>query len=596
MNAGVVRRIAEIAADRPDLLAVRAPDAALTYSALLGRALDVAAGLRAAGVRNGDLTALCLPRSAGLVVGALGILAAGAAYVALDPDQPDSRLRYMLEDSGARVLVGPPDLAERLGVELSVTPSERETSSTGIADAAPDDAAYVVYTSGSTGHPKGVVVEHAGLLNLIDWQHRAFKDSAADRCSMLVNPGFDAAVCELWPALTAGASLHVPADELKTDPIRLRDWLIGEEITISFMPTLLAETMIALQWPDSAALRFLHTGGDVLRRHPPVGLPFELVNNYGLTETSVTSTACIVPPIQPGDTELPSIGRAIDGVELRVVDAAGAPVPTGVIGELLVCGVSVARGYLNLPELTAQRFVTDPLDPTSRAFRTGDLVRIGGDGVVEFAGRADDQVQIRGYRVELSEIACALDQFPGVQASSVTTGGDADDSRLLGFVTGNNGAPVDILELRSFLSQRLPEYMVPPTILQVDEIPTTPNGKVDRNALLATAQRARIADRTSLSKPRNDLEATLAALVAERLKLPEVGIDENFFLLGGHSMLGAQLVARIADVYDLEVPLLALFDNPTVAQMAVEVERLIIEEIALMSDESLEAAAGDLED
>src|SRR5581483_5373804 len=252
-----------------------------------------------------------------------------------------------------------------------------------------DAVAYAVYTSGSTGQPKGVLVGHRGLENLIRWHQRAFGITAADRATLIANPGFDAAVWELWPALTAGASLHVAPEQYKTDPARLRDWLLAEQITVCFLPTPLAETVMSLPWPATAPLRWMLTGGDVLHHCPPAGLPFTLVNNYGVSEATVVSTST---PVRPGTASdpVPSIGGPIDGVALRVIDQQGRVLPDGAEGELLICGDSVALGYLGQPGLTAEKFVSDPLDPTVRAYRTGDRVRIDAAGHVAFLGRLDN--------------------------------------------------------------------------------------------------------------------------------------------------------------------------------------------------------------
>jgi amino acid adenylation domain-containing protein len=579
----VVGRVVTMAATTPGSPAVAAPDGALTYGELCGQARQFASTLAAAGVGPDDLVAVCLPRSAGLLIAVLGVAMAGAGSVGLEPDQPDERIRSMLADSGVALTVTRPPIAARLGDIRWLDPTgEPAATSHVVEEPDPGHAAYAVYTSGSTGTPKGVVVEHAALANLADWHRRAFDLGPADRCTLLASPGFDASVWEIWAALAAGASLHVPPDELKKDPPGLRDWLIEHRVTVSFVPTPLAESLIALRWPAEAALRYLLTGGDVLRRSPIPGLPFTLVNNYGVSEAGVVSTSGIVP----ADTSdrVPGIGRPIAGVTLRVVDDEGEPVPAGTVGELLICGAGVARGYLGRPELTAQRFGVDPLNPTGRAYRTGDRVRITADGEVEFSGRLDDQIQIRGLRVEVGEVATLIAARPGVADSVVLPLGEAQDRYLAAFVVPAAGYDADAVT--AYLSARLPEYMLPRRILEVDRLPVTAAGKIDRRDLAARLA-AGTGTAAGLRAPRNDVEATLAAVVAERLKLPAVGVDQNFFLLGGHSMLGAQLIVQIVELYGVEMSLLTLFDNPTVAQLAAEVERLLIAEIEAMSDESV---------
>lgn len=585
----LIGRFCALAVAQPDALAVAAPDARLTYGELYRRATALAVRLRESGIQRGAVVAVCLPRSASAVVSTLAVCLAGAAALALDPDQPDERLRFTLADSGSALLITRPHLAARLDRSDWIPPQADPL------DTVPDlngvggrDAAYAVYTSGSTGTPKGVLVEHAGLARLVDWHQRAFALAPGDRSTLLASPGFDAAVWELWPALTAGASLHVPADDLKTDPLRLRDWLVAERISVAFAPTPLAESLLGLAWPD-CALRYLLTGGDVLHRMPAPGLPFQLVNNYGLSEATVVSTSGVVAPGAP--ETVPSIGRPIDGVTLRIVDDRCAPVPTGVEGELLICGDSVARGYLGQPGLTATRFVADPLGSSARVYRTGDRVRLTEAGELAFAGRRDSQVQIRGLRVELGEISGLLASLSGVTESAVVTISDEIDVQLVAVVSPIG---LDLAALREQLARRLPSAMVPSHLLELARLPLTTTGKIDRRALtdLAAEQlQTAPTDTADLVAPRNDVEATLAEVVAEKLKLPAVGVDQNFFLLGGHSMLGAQLIVTIAELYGVEMSLLTLFESPTVAQLAAEVERQLIIQIEAMSEDAVATAA-----
>ncbi|OYD68847.1 non-ribosomal peptide synthetase [Rhodococcus sp. OK302] len=601
----VVRRIAQTVKVLPGALAVSSWDGTLDYGELWLRAERLAGDLRTAGVARGDLVALCLPRSADCVVSALAVISVGAAYVALDPRQPDARLRFALADSSAGVLVAHPEVAARVGWPTPIVPSTGVTAeSTDVHRATVDigdapieaesgDLAYVVYTSGSTGQPKGVAVQHGGLLNLIDWHQRAFSVTGTDRCTMIASPGFDAAVWELWPALTAGASLHIVPVGLENDPVRLRDWIVAERVTVCFVPTPLAESLIAMTWPSETRLRFLLTGGDVLYHRPPIGLPFTLVNNYGLSEATVVSASGIVEPAVSVGELPPSLGHAIDGVELLVIGDDGLPLPSGEVGELVVRGVSVARGYVGMPELTARKFSGSSDDLTKREYRTGDLVRLNEFGEVEFAGRCDDQIQIRGNRVEIGEVVGVLDRHLAVRASTVILLGERENPKLVAFVV-LDGQGFDCSELQTHLAEHLPAHMLPRNIIALESLPTTANGKVDRAALEVLAQTAEQSERGSLAGPRNDVEATLAQIVATRLDLPEVGIDENFFTLGGHSMLGAQLIIRIAEVYGVEMSLLELFDNPTVADMASKVEELLVKEISGMSDDELLEAEAQL--
>jgi amino acid adenylation domain-containing protein len=565
--------MAAVAAASPCAPAVAAADGRLSYADLHNQSTALAARLRALGVSEGSLVGLCVERSAALVVGALGIIEAGAAYVALDPAAPDQRLREMLADCGTPVVVLGSGLESRLGVETTGGAGPGGLALARLparpADPLAPDLAYVVYTSGSTGAPKGVLIEQAGLANLVDWHRRAFALSAADRCTQVAAPGFDAVAWEIWPSLAAGASLHVAPEELKTDPTRLRDWLVSERITVSFLPTPLAEAVLDLHWPPATCLRVLLTGGDRLHRPPRPGLPFSVVNNYGVTEGTVVSTSGVAPA---GNGVAPSIGWPIDGVHVRVVDDELRSVPDGAPGELLVGGVSLARGYLGRPELTAQRFVSDP-DPAGRAerwYRTGDLVCRRPSGELEFLDRLDDQVKILGYRVEPGEIAATLESHPDVaQSLVVPVDAGGGERALVAYVRPRGAARPADSELRDHLARRLPTPMLPAGFVWLDAFPLTVNGKVDRNGLPVPVGGA-----GPIGAPVGAHEMVVAALVAELLELPAVGLSDNFILLGGHSLLAAQLMVRIEERFGVELPLRTVFDRPTVAEIAAEVRRL----------------------
>lgn len=578
---------------RPDAIAVSGPDETLTYGQLERRANQLAHRLRALGVDRDRLVGLCMERSAGLVVGALGILKAGCAYVALDPSHPKERLGFMLRDSRAGVLVTGGSVAARLDtleaavVALDTGRAELDLEPTAAPAAGhpAGDLAYVIYTSGSTGAPKGVLVEHASLRNLIFWHRRAFAITAADRATQIASPAFDAAVWEVWPYLTAGASIHVPTDEVRADPVALRDWLVAERISVSFLPTALAEAVLTLDWPAELPLRYLLTGGDTLHRYPPPGLSFAVVNNYGPTECTVVATSGVVRP-SPNRLGAPSIGKPIAGVRAYVVDDQLNPVPVGTAGELLIGGDGVARGYLNRPALTDEKFIPDPFSgtPGARLYRTGDLARHRSDGEIEFLGRIDEQVKIRGNRIELGEISATLDRHPAVRSSVlVVDERGAGERRLIAYVVPADGRRPNAEQLRAHLAQHLPDYMLPAVFVCLEELPLTPNGKVDRAALPAPSA-ANTAQPPDSARPENELEQVLETVVAELLDLDRVGVNENFFMLGGHSLLGAQLITRIGDCFGVEMSLRSLFDNPTVAGMAAEVERLVVADLEAMSD------------
>lgn len=582
----VPERFAAQAARTPEAPAVVAPERRLTYGALEAEANRLANYLRARGVGPEVRVGLCVGRSAALIVGALAILKAGGAYVPLDPAHPAERLAFMLGDAAAPVVITeaalvadlPAGAWETVALDRDAALIARESAAAPHVEVAVGNLAYVVYTSGSTGRPKGVEIEHAALLNLVDWHQRAFGVTAADRATQVASPAFDAAVWELWPYLTAGATIVLPDEGTRVVPGALRDWLLAERITISFLPTPLAERVLTLPWPERAALRFLLTGGDALRHYPAAGLPFALINNYGPSENTVVATSGRVWPAPDGG-DLPAIGWPIDNTIVRLLDADGRPVPTGEAGELYIGGASLARGYVGRPDLTAERFLPDPLDPTpgARLYRTGDLGRLLPDGQIAFLGRTDDQVKIRGYRIELDEIVATLNAHPGVATSLVLAREDTPgNKRLVAYVTPRPGARLTTDELRDALLAQLPDYMVPVAFVRQDDFPLTPNGKIDRRALpLPDAENTAWGD--DFLAPRTATEAGIAALVAELIAAERVGVDENFFLLGGHSLLGTQLIARIRHDFGVDLPLRAIFEAPTVEELAAEVDaRLLV--------------------
>ena len=546
--------------------AVRDAREQLSYDELWRRSGEVADRLRAIGVGPGDLVGLCLERSAALVVDALAIMRIGAAYVAIDPAYPEQRISWMLEDSGAVAKIADPGRPERL--DGMPAPA--------VAGSDDGELAYVVYTSGSTGRPKGVLVGHDGLLNLIDWHRSAFALTPDDRCTQISSPGFDAAMWEIWPALAAGASLHVVPEALRVDPAALRDWLVIERITVSFLPTALAESVLALRWPADAPLRHLLTGGDALTRRPAPDFPATVVNNYGLSETTVVATSGVVSADGEGT---PTIGRAIAGVTLEVLDEHHSPVGAGAEGELVIGGPAVARGYLGRAELTAERFLHDG---GRRRYRTGDRVRIDPDGEVVFLGRLDDQLSVRGFRVEPGEIVAALCAHPAIATAVITTAGETSaERRLVAHLVAAGRQPPGDDELSALVGTSLPAYMIPSRYVWLAEMPVTAHGKVDREALARFAHPEETLAQASLTAPPptdvtgddgSVTERAVASIICELLGVADVAPDENFFLRGGHSMLGAQLIARLEDRFGVELGLRFLFDHPSSGQIAGEVD------------------------
>ena len=547
------------------------------------------------GVTRGSVVGICLERSVDFPVAALATFKVGAAYLPLETKTPTERLRAMLD--GARVsavvthstflgsLAG--DTRYLIALDRSAEEIGRCSPEALPLRVTPEQLAYVIYTSGSTGLPKAVAIGHDSLLNLIEWHNRSFSVTAEDRATQLASIGFDATVWELWPYLVAGASVHVVDDETRAEPEMLRDWLVREKITIAFVPTPLAERMMKLSWPAETRLRFLLTGADTLHHYPPASLPFPVVNNYGPTECTVVATSVVVSP-QENQGRLPPIGRPIDNTDIYILDNSMKQVPSGKIGEIYIGGVSVARGYLNDPELTAQRFVRHPFVADARLYRTGDLGCWLPDGQIAFHGRVDDQVKIRGYRIELNEIIGVLDRHPAVRESAVVACEDGvGEKRLLAYVVPQASSPT-ISELRDFLGRELPTYMIPTTFVSLDAIPMGANGKVNRSALPAPSDENMLRDEAFV-RARTPTEQRVTAIVASLLGLDSIGVKDNFFYLGGNSLFGTQVIARLQETFEVELPLLRLFDCPTVAALAAEVERLLVAKIDAMSEEEAQS-------
>jgi amino acid adenylation domain-containing protein len=570
--------VAAQAAATPDEPALVGPDQHLSYGELLDRADRLASVLREHGVGPEQLGAVLVRRSPGLAVAALAILRAGGAYTPLDVAYPPDRIRAVLDDVRPRVVITdgagsarvPAGPWQVVSLDAPLPPARALGGPAAAARA--DHLAYVVYTSGSTGRPRGVEITHRSLLNLVFWHCRAFPLAAGDRTTQYASPGFDAAVWELWPPLVAGASVHFPPDAIRPDPERLRDWLVEHRIAVSFLPTPVAERIMTLPWPPATALRLLLTGGDTLHQWPRPGLPFTLINNYGPTEATVVATSGVVP--WASGEPLPSIGWPIDNTEIHVVDERLRPVPPGVVGELLIGGAGLARGYRNQPELTAERFVWHAPggERRTRLYRTGDLAVRRPDGRLMFCGRRDDQVKVRGHRIETEEVAAALDAHPSVQASAVVGRAHGDDTRLVAYVVPAPGAAPAAAVLRQALARTLPDVMVPSLFVRVEALPLTPNGKVDR-AGLPVPDAGNVLRDEALAAASTPVEVYLADTVAGLLGLDRVGLTDNFFMLGGHSLLGTQLIARIRQTFGVDLSLRTIFDYPTVAGLAGEVER-----------------------
>lgn len=589
----VPRLVGARAAETPDAAAVVGADRVLTYRELDHRANHIAFELRALGVDPDVVVGLCAKSSPEMVVGALAILKAGGAYLPLDPDYPRDRLEFILNDAHCRVLVtdggardGLTEWAERV---VTLDPDGPQMSTPPATDLGADHLAYVIYTSGSTGRPKGVEITHASLLNLVFWHRRAFQVTPADRATQFASVGFDAVVWELWPYLTAGARIYLPDETIRNDPEAFQQWLLSQEITVTFVPTPMAERMMALQWPAKAPLRLMLTGADTLHSYPSPELPFRLVNNYGPTECTVVATSAVVPPDERPDV-LPPVGRPIDNVQIYILDEEMREVPIGAPGELYIGGAGVARGYRNHPELTAAKFVPDPFsaEPGARLYRTGDLARWLRDGQVAFLGRIDDQIKIRGFRIEAAEIVAVLNEHPDVSESLAVAQEIAPgEKRLVAYLVSAPGSQPTHSALEAFLRARLPEYMVPTVFVRLDAMPLNPSGKVDRKALPAPTPANTVRDDPFIAA-RTPVEERVVGILGPLLGLEHVSVEDNFFLLGGNSLLGTQLIARIRDAFGVELSLRSLFDGPTVATLSAKIDRLLVEKLEGMTDDEAE--------
>ncbi len=585
--------VSQHARTSPDALALASETETISYRELETRSNQLAHHLRSLGVGPEVLVGICLERGPAMAIGALAVLKAGGAYVPLDPDYPPERLSFMLEDSRVPVLITRESINQQLprngwhvvDIEKHADVLAQQPPTAPAPASAGQNLAYVIYTSGSDGQPKGAQITQDSLLNLIHWHQRAFNISATDRASQVASVSFDAAVWELWPYLTAGASVHFCDETTRISHSLLREWLLEQRITVSFVSTTLAERLMTMDWPSQCALRVLLTGADTLHRYPAPNLPFSVVNNYGPTECTVVATSGTVPP-RAHSNDKPTIGRAIDNVQVYILDEHMGEVPAGTPGEIYIGGAGLARGYLNRPDLDQQKFIADPFRkvPGSRLYRTGDLGRLLPDGEIAFVGRIDNQIKIRGYRIEPNEIVSVLSQHPGVQASAVVAREDIPGSKqLLAYVVPVPGSTLSYASLLLFAREYLPDYMVPPVFVQIDSLPINNNGKVDRNRLPDPDSDNIIGDHGG-GAPQTVIEAKVVSILSELLNVEGIGVHDNFFFLGGHSLLGTQLIARVRDAFSVELSLRRVFDSPTAAELSAEIESMLANEARASAD------------
>ncbi len=568
----------EQAARTPEAPAVEAGGLALTYRELNARAESLARWLRRQGVGPESIVGLCVERSPEMVVGMLGVLKAGGAYLPLDPIYPQERRDFMLADSGARVLLTRESLMDPAGDGEGDEPEPA-------APPLPGNGAYVIYTSGSTGRPKGVLVSHAALVSYVESAGEDFRVGAGDRVLQFASMGFDTSAEEIYPCLVRGATLVLRDDAMAgAAEVFLRE-VERLGLTVLDLPTAYWHELVDgmaqqdLDWPAGARLVIL--GGEQVRAdrldvwRERVGERSRLLNTYGPTEATIVATRRELSGPRDFPAEVP-IGRPVPGARVHVVSRDLELLPAGLDGEVVIGGAGLARGYLGRPDLTAERFVPDPFAGSAgeRLYRTGDLARRLPAGELEFRGRADHQVKVRGYRIELGEVEAALRAVPAVREAAVVArealGGG---KRLVAFVVAREGCAPTAADLRVELQGRLPEFMAPAVFVLLPELPLTPSGKVDRRALERIEAGAGQPDSSGFAAPRNQIEEMLCGLWSDLLGVERLGIHDNFFQLGGHSLLVARLASRVRQAFGVELSMVEIFKQPTVAELALLLER-----------------------
>jgi amino acid adenylation domain-containing protein len=576
-----VHQLLERQAERtPEVVAIISETDQLTYRELNQRSNQLAYHLCALGVGPDIPVAVCMERSSRMLVALFGILKAGGAYIPLDPSHPSERLEYMLADAAVPVLLTEERLLQQLPASkakvLCLDSSWDAVAKQSIANlsprSCPENLAYIIYTSGSTGKPKGVQVRHGAVVNFLFSMHQEPGFSADDVMLAITTISFDIAGLELYLPLLVGGRVVMTSTETAADGVRLAELMERSGATVMQGTPATWQLLLVAGWRGNPRLKVL-CGGEALSRDLAQQLLprcAELWNLYGPTETTIWST---IAKIDIADEKI-SIGRPVANTEIYILDSRLQLVPAGVSGELYIGGSGLARGYLNRPELTADRFIAHPYssDPHARLYKTGDLARYWPDGRIEHLGRLDFQVKLRGFRIELGEIESALRAHPSVREAVVTIREDRPgDRQLVAYVTAGPDQPFSPSDLRTELRRKLPDYMVPSSFVVLGALPLTPNGKIDRRALPAPERRRADSD-AGFAAPATEVERTIASIWRETLRLEEVGRNDNFFDLGGHSLLAMQIVSRIQRILHVELGVRRLFERPTVAELAEEIE------------------------
>ena len=581
-EAALHEMFAQQALRTPDVLAVVDQAQQFTYRELNVRANQLANYLLGMGAGPEARIGICMRHSVPMIVAVLGVLKAGATYVPLDPAYPIERLAFMLQDAAIKILLTDEDLAELsaektvlLQRDCSIIAREPEQAPQSATDI--NNLAYVIYTSGSTGSPKGVQCSHRGVVNLVRDIQRRQPLEPGHRCSLWTSLSFDVSVYEIFIALLGGGTLQTVPEDLRADTSKLCEWWSAHNIQNAYVPPFMVAALCewAEQHPEKLHLKRLLVGVEPIEQKLLSHLTqlldgLKIINGYGPTEASICATLYEIPSETAHAGPAP-IGTAVLNGQTYVLDKQQRPVPVGMTGELYLGGAGLARGYLNRPDLTAEKFVPNPFSTNGgdRLYRSGDLVKWRADGNLCFLGRADHQIKLRGHRIELGEIEKVMEGHPEIAQAVVLLWKQAGMERLVGYVVGKGSAEtLKTAAVRSWLKDRLPEYMVPAMVVELDEFPLNPSGKIDRKRLpipeLAIGH-------TEYVAPRNSTEQDLCAIWEDVLKLDRIGIHASFFDLGGHSLLATQMVSRIPRVFGVELPVRTLFEAPTIAELALKI-------------------------
>ena len=586
------------AARTPDAVALVSDNESFTYGELNCRANQLAHHLRQLGVKTDAKVGILLERSVEMVVGLLAILKAGGAYVPLDPDYPRERLRFMLEDCGASVLLTDSRLVQSLA-ECSATVVCMDDDEDAIChqnqdnlglSTTPENLAYVIYTSGSTGQPKGAMLPHSGVVNCIAWMQETYRLTAEDRFLCKTSLNFDASVWEIFWPLIVGASLMVARHDGQRDGAYLAKSILRHGVTVTyFVPSMLALFIQEPLLAEATSLRKVICGGESLSaetvQHFYSRLPWaDLHHSYGPTETSIAAAEFVCP--RDDGWQVMPLGRPLGNNQLFILDRQLDVTPIGSTGELYIGGAGLARGYHGLPSLTAEKFIPNPFstEPGARLYRTGDLARYLPDGLLEFRGRTDSQIKLRGMRIELGEIESALRGHDGVDECIVVLRGEEREAALVAYVVPADGVGPGADELRSYLGARLPRHMVPSAFVTLQQLPLMVNGKVDRRALPDPSRNAQVATAMFVA-PANELERTIAGIWSEVLGREEIGTHDNFFDLGGHSLRLLLVHLKLREAIGVEMPLFEMFQYPTVSTLAAHLNQGAHREETLDSSE-----------